>query len=154
MNIRSGLASISIVLLLFVDVGLGQSKDCDVFDRNVKYKVLSKMIDADKSKIFLEIYIEPRRFRVDLMIGLRERLKTEYCDFSSVWVSLYDTKKLDKMPDPPPHPLLDWESKTPMKGFYKLDRKESTEELVFHETTNGKETEIVFRSDGFCVSNR
>ncbi len=152
MKIYALLALMVMMIFLFAN-GFGQSNQCGSFDRNVNYKILFKDIDTVESEIFLEIYLKPEKFAVDSMIKLAERLRTEYCGFNSVSVRFYGVKKLDRVPDPPPHPLFEWESKSPMRGFYELNRKESKQEISFREKPNGKATTILFKSDGYCVSD-
>jgi len=150
------LANIAI-LVLFVGV-LGQPPKCGGFDKKVAYTILAdNTITKDgHRRIYLEVYIRPERFTVASMIKLVERIKKEYCEFDSIAVAVFDTKKLDKIPDPPPHPLIDWHSKTPPKGFYEYDKQANTAELTFREKRNDRsiDVEIIFRSDGYCVSEK
>ena len=150
-----GLVNVSIMLLLVVG-GFAQPPKCEAFDNKVAYKVLNDNVttkDGHK-RIYLEIYVGQERFVVASMVKLVERIKHEHCKFDSIAVSIFDTKKLEKLPDPPPHPLIDWQSKTPPRGFYEYDRQSNTAELTFQEKRNSKEidVEIIFRPDGYCVS--
>lgn len=150
-------SSVSILLLLLLAVGsLAQAKKCGSFDAKVTYKILSRNTTSKDSqkRIYLEIYLKPDRFTVVSMIRLTERLRSEYCEFDSIAVSIFDTEKLEKMPDPPPQPLIDWRSNTPPKGFYEFNRKANTAELTFQEKRDSKvyDVEIVFRADGYCIS--
>ena len=153
MKLHSLLSIVATILFLFIG-GFAQAKKCDGFDKNIKYKVLFDDINTKDShtELFLEIYIEPNRFTVDSMLKLAERLKTEYCDYDSIKVRFYNTAKLEKMPDPPPQPLIHWVG-TPMRGFYEFDRKENKEELFFRVKRKDKEidVEIIFKSDGYCI---
>jgi hypothetical protein len=142
--------------VLFTGAGFAQLERCESFDKKVTYKILTDNITTKNSnkRIFLQVYVEPRRFTVASMVKLTERVKREYCDFDSIAVSIFDTKKLEKLPDPPPHPLSEWQSKTPPRAFYQYDRRADAGELTFQEKRGSKEidVEIVFRPDGYCVS--
>lgn len=161
MNIYTVLATIPIALVLLTGTGFGQSKRCGSFDKKVTYKILTDNITTKDSnrEIFLQIYVEPERFTVGSMVKLMERIKREYCEFDSIAVSIFDTKKREKMPDPLPQPLGEWllmdrEGKIRPRGFYEYDKQASTAELTFQEKRNNKEidVEIIFRPDGYCVS--
>jgi hypothetical protein len=154
-NIRPVLASIPIILFLFVGGIFGQSSRCEGFDKKVTYEILIDNVSIrDSRKISLRIYVKPGRFTVASMVRLFERINREYCQFDSITVGIFDTKKLEKLPDPPPHPLSEWQSKTPPRAFYQYDRRADAGELTFQEKRGSKEidVEIVFRPDGYCVS--
>ncbi|HEX6279691.1 MAG TPA: hypothetical protein VFZ49_06695 [Pyrinomonadaceae bacterium] len=156
MNVYTVFAAIPIVLVLFTGGGFAQSKRCDGFDEKVTYRILVDNITTKESRkrLSLHIYIKPERFTVDSMVKLVERIRTEYCEFDSIAVFVFDTKKREKLPDPPPHPLFELPSENPPRGFYKFDKQANTAELTFQEKRNSKviDVEIVFRSDGYCVS--
>lgn len=155
MKIHFLFVSVGIILILFIG-GFAQAKKCDNFDKKVNLKILTENITMKNAhtRIFLEIYIEPRKFTIDSMIQLIERIKNEYCNFDSIAVAIYDTKKLKSIPNPP-QPLIDWTG-TSTRGFYEFDRKENKGELSFREKRNDKEfdIEIIFNSDGYCVTEK
>lgn len=148
------LVSITIILGLSI-CGFAQNKKCDTYDKNVTYKILSDNITTQNShtKIFLEIYISPKKITVDSMIKLVERIKTEYCEFDEISVAIYDVKKIEKIPDPPPQPLTAWSGTSP-RGFYEYNKQENTGELSFSEKRKDKEVqvEILFDTNGYSVS--
>ena len=155
MNMRPVIASIPIVVVLFVGGLFGQSARCEGFDKKVTYEILVDNVSIrDSRKISLRIYVKPDRFTVASMVRLFERINREYCQFDRITVGIFDTKKLEKLPDPPPHPLSEWQSKTPPRGFYEYDKQTNSAELTFQEKRNSKEVDvaIVFRPDGYCVS--
>lgn len=151
MKIHGFLTGLVLTFFLLIN-GFGQLEKCDDFDRNVKYKVLFENKSTAESEIFLEVYIGPERFTIESMLNLIERLRTEYCGFDSISVRFYDTKKIDKLRDPLPYPLLDWESKTPMRGFYDRDRRSNKQELGFRGKKKDKVITVIFNSDGYCVT--
>ncbi len=156
MNIHTVVATILIVLVAFIGGGFAQSKRCEGFDRKVTYQVLVDNITTKESRkrLSLHIYIRPERFTVGSMVRLVERIRTEYCEFDSIAVFMFDTNKGRKLPDPPPHPLFDVPSENPPRGFYEYDKKANTAELTFQERRNSKllEVEVIFRPEGYCVS--
>jgi hypothetical protein len=155
MKMRFLLIAIVVMFSLLVN-GFAQSAKCDGFDRTIKYKILFEDASTRKSEIFLEVYVASERFTVDSMMKLIRRLRTEYCNLDSISVRFYDTQKVDRMPDPPPQPLIDWHSKTPFKGFYEYNRKANTGELTFREGRSDElvDVEIIFRSGGYCLTEK
>lgn len=141
------------VLLFLVSGAFAQIPKCEGFDKKVTYRLLLDNITTrnSQSELYLRIYVKPERFTVDSMVKLIQRIKKEYCKFDRITVAIYDTRKLAKMPDPPPQPLSAWLG-TPIRGFYEYEKRENKDELSFLEIKEGKrvDVEIYFKPDGFC----
>ena len=156
MRIQYLLMGIMIIMVLFIGVGSAQMKRCEGFDKKVTYKILTDNIVTrdSKTRIFLQIYIEPKRFTVTSMVQLVERIKREYCEFDSIAVSIFDTEKREKFPDPLPQPLIDLQRKITPRGFYEYNKLANTGELSFQESRNERvySIEIEFNPTGYCVT--
>lgn len=156
MNIKITHLVIVIVAVLFFSLnGSAQIKRCEGFDKKVTYKILVDNITSKGShkELYLRIYIKPEKITTNYMLRLVERIKAEYCEFDSIAVAFYDTRKMEKIPDPPPQPLIEWIG-TLTRGFYKYDKHANTAELSFEEKRNNKiySIEIEFNERGYCVS--
>lgn len=156
MNFRHFILSTLAVLTLFTIIGFAQSGECGGFDKKVSYKILVDNITTKESRkhLYLDIYIKPDRFTVDSILRLAERIRNEYCEFDSIAVFFFDTKKREKIRGPAPQPLIDWVPKIAPRGMYRFERRANTTELEFQEKRNQKliNVEITLRPDGYCVS--
>lgn len=156
MNSRHLLLSITATLSLFCGFGLAEAGTCDGSDKRIAYRILNENITERDSKrrIFLQVYLDPKRFTVHSMINLAAQIKCDYKEFDSIAVSIFDNKRGETLPDPPPHPLFELPSQNPPRGFFEFQRQSHTAELTFQEKRNKQvlDIEITFRPDGYCVS--
>lgn len=156
MNIRHLLLSMTATLSLFCGFGLAETGPCEGIEKRIKYRILNDNITERDSKrrIFLQVYLDPKRFKVHSMINLAAQIKCDYKEFDSIAVSIFDNKRGETLPDPPPHPLFELPSENPPRGFFEFQRQSDTAELTFQEKRNKQllEIEITFRPDGYCVS--
>ena len=156
MNIRHLLLSMTATLSLFCGFGLAETGPCDGSDKKITYRILNNNITERDSKrrIFLQVYLDPKRFTVHSMINLAAQIKCDYKEFDSIAVSIFDNKRGETLPDPPPHPLFELPSDNPPRGFFEFQKQSNTAELTFQEKRNNKfiDIEILFTADGYCVT--
>lgn len=156
MNIKHFIACAFSVLFLFGSSGFAQAAACDRSEKRVRYQILNENITNrdSKSRIFVQIFIEPKRFTIHAMINLSSQIKCDYKEFDSIAVSIFDNKRGEKLPDPPPHPLFELPSDNPPRGFFEFQKQPNTAELTFQEKRNNKfiDIEILFTADGYCVT--